>query len=165
MLHHHHNLHPHSAKHLAAKVVTDLYQCHILYGRPASSDVDDYQGELVELLVGEYVDSYEFGFKRDDRRVLTWRYSVGPDGGLHGDAGAGAIVARVDVAGATYFNFLSYSTKWWLLSDSQRAQIKAGLPVKRTGGSLPADGNGYWQVDHGYSAGGVRVERSTFRPW
>lgn len=153
------------AKHLAAKVVADLYQCCVFYGRPTSEDVDRYQGELVELLSGEYVESYEFGFKRNDRRVLSWSYSVGPDGGLHGDADAGGILARAEVVTASYFNFLSYNWKWWNLSLAERTAIKAGLPIQRNAGSLPGDGDGYWQVDPGYSAGGTRIERRTFRPW
>ena len=153
------------AKHLAAKVIADLYQCHVLYDRPSIDDIDDYQAELIEMLANEYVDSYEFGFKKDDKRVLTWRYSVGADGGLHGDSDAGGIYAKAAVANARYFNFMSYSNAWWALTGTERASFKGTLPIQRTNGSLPDDGDGYWQVDHGYSAGGVRVERRTFRPW
>lgn len=152
------------AKQLAAKVVADLYQCHVLYDSPDDDDLDDYQTELIEMLANAYVETYEFGFKRDDKRVLSWRYTVGADGGLHYDSNAGNIYAKAVVAGATYFNFMSYSRKWWDLSDAQRAAFKGELPIQRVSGSLPGDGDGYWQVDHGYNAGGVRVERKTFRP-
>lgn len=152
------------AKHLAAKVVADLYQCHVFYDRPSADDIDDYQTELVEMLANEYVESYEFGFKKNDKRVLTWRYTVGPDGGLHGDSDAGGIYAKATVAGATYFNFMTYSSKWAKLTDAQQAAFKSGLPIQRSSGSLPGDGEGYWHVDHGYSAGGVRLDRKTFRP-
>lgn len=153
------------AKHLAAKVVADLYQCSLLYGRPTADRVGDYQEELVELLAGEYVDSYEFGFKTNGMRVLSWQYTVGADGGLHGDSAAGSLLARAAVADASYYNFLSYSSKWSDLTSAERAAIKAVLPFARGDGELPGDGSGYWQDDHGYSAGGVRVQRRTFRPW
>jgi len=152
------------AKQLAAKVTADLYQCHVLYDRPSEDDLDDYQTELIEMLANEYVETYEFGFKKDDKRVLSWRYTVGSDGGLYGDSNAGNIYAKAAVADATYFNFMSYSDKWWKLTEDERAAFKGALPFQRTAGSLPGDGAGYWQVDHGYSAGGVRVERKTFRP-
>jgi hypothetical protein len=152
------------AKHLAAKVITDLYQCHLLYDHPDVADIGNYEGELIEMLANEYVETYEFGFKKNDKRVLTWRYTVGADGGLHGDSDAGGIYAKAKVAGATYFNFMTYSTKWAKLTSTQQASFKAALPIQRIGGSLPGDGDGYWQVDHGYSVGGVRVARSTFRP-
>lgn len=152
------------ARHLAAKVVSDLYQCHLLYDRPRAEDLDDYQTELVEMLAHSYVATYEFGFKKADKRVLSWHYTVGPDGGLHGDSDAGSIYATAVVAGTTYFNFMSYSDKWWRLSPQQRDTVRSTLPVQRTSGSLPGDGDGYWQIEHGYSAGGVRVERKSFRP-
>jgi hypothetical protein len=153
------------AKHLAAKVIADLYQCYVLYDRPSVGDIGDYETELIEMLASEYVASYEFGFKKDGKRVLTWRYTVGSDGGLHSDSDAGGIYAKATVAGASYYNFMSYSDKWSGLSESQRSSFKSSLPVQRTNGSLPDDGDGYWQTDHGYNAGGVRVERKTFRPW
>ena len=152
------------ARHLAAKVVADLYQCSMFYDRPDADGLDDYQTELVEMLANEYVSTYEFGFKDNGKRVLTWFYTVGPDGGLHGDGNAGAIYAKGVVADAAYFNFMSYSDKWWKLTDTQRSKFKSALPFQRTAGSAPVDGNGYWQVDHGYTAGGVRISRKTFRP-
>jgi hypothetical protein len=152
------------AKQLAAKVVTDLYQCSILYDRPSTDNIDDYESELIEMLAYEYVERYEFGFKKDGKRVLTFRYKVGADGGMYGDSNAGAIYARATIEGASYYNHMSYSRKWLQLSDEERAAFKATLPIQRTNGYLPDDGDGYWQTDHGYSAGGVRVTRETFRP-
>lgn len=152
------------AKHLAAKVVADLYQGSVFYGRPTEDAIDDYQTELIELLANEYVDTYEFGFKEAGKRLLTWHYAVGADGGLHGDADAGAIYAKGRVAEATYFNYLTPSAEWNRLTAEQQAAFEAQLPFQRTPGPSPVDGNGYWQVDHGYSAGGVRVARRTFRP-
>jgi hypothetical protein len=153
------------AKHLASKVIADLYQCYIHYDHPDFDTIEDYEGELIEMLADEYVESYEFGFKKDDKRVLTFRYTVGADGRLHGDSDPGGIYAKATVASATYFNLLSYSQKWWNLTDTRRASIESGLPIQRTPSSHPGDGDGYWQVDHAYTAGGVSVDRKTFRPW
>jgi hypothetical protein len=152
------------AKHLAAKVLADLYQCSLMYDRPDATRIPDYETELVEMLANSYVETYEFGFERHDRRVVSWRYSVGADGGLHGDANAGGIYARASVTGATYFNFMSYSSAWFALTATQKMAFESRLPFQRSTGTLPADGDGYWVVDHGYTAGGMRVARSTFRP-
>jgi hypothetical protein len=149
---------------LAAKVITDLYQCSMFYDRPDEDDIEDYETELIEMLANERVYTYEFGFKTNGKRLLTWRYTVGADGGLHGDANAGNIYGKATVAQASYFNFMTYSDKWAKLTSTQQANSKAGLPIQRTPGSSPVDGEGYWQVDHGHSAGGVRVQRKTFRP-
>lgn len=155
------------AKHLASKVVADLYQCARLYGKPPTDDVADYEAELVELLAGGYVAEYEFGFKKDGKRVVTCQYSVNAYGDLVGggaDDRAGGVYARAKVADATYFNFLSYSQKWSNLTQRERTAIKDRLPIRRTSGALPADGNGYWISDRTYSNGGVAVSRRTFRP-
>ena len=155
------------AKHLAAKVVADLYQCSMFYDHPSEDSLADYETELVEMLAQEYVSTYEFGFKTGDKRLLSWHYTIGPDGGLHGDSGAGNLHAKASVAGADYFNFMTYSDKWWTkLTEAGRGAFKDGLKIsyRRTAGTSPVDGEGYWQVDHGYSAGGVLVQRKTFRP-
>jgi hypothetical protein len=151
------------AKHLASKVIADLYQCATLYGHPDIAGIGDYETELIEMLSYEYVATYEFGFKKDGERVVSWHYSVGADGGLHGDSNAGALYTKADISGASYFNFMVYSDKWGKLPETQQKQFKSQLPFDRAPGSAPVDGNGYWQVDHGYSAGGVRVERKTYR--
>ena len=155
------------AKYLASKVVADLYQCARLYGKPSSNDVADYQAELVELLAGGYVAEYEFGFKKNGKRVASWQYRVNASGNLVGggtDDGAGGVYARAKLAGASYFNFLSYSSKWNALTPTQKKDIKDDLPVSRSPGTLPNDGNGYWVSDRTYSNGGVSVTRRTFRP-
>ena len=155
------------AKYLASKVVTDLYQCARLYGKPPTDDIADYEAELVELLVGGYVAEYEFGFKKNGKRVVTWQYRVNASGDLVGggvDDRAGGVYARARAADATYFNFLSYSQKWWNLTPGERKAIKDRLPIRRSSGALPADGNGHWVSDRTYSNGGVAVPRRTFRP-
>ena len=155
------------AKYLASKVVADLYQCARLYGRPGAASIPDYEAELVELLVGGYVSKYEFGFKQDGKRVVSWQYAVSASGDMLGvstDDGAGGVYARAKVAGADYFNFLSYSQKWFDLASPDRDRIAATLPFSRTGGTLPADGNGYWIEDKTYSSTGTSVARRTFRP-
>jgi len=153
------------AKHLAAKVITDLYQCHLLYGHPTGESIADYLTELIELLAGGYVGTYEFGFRKNGERVIAWRYSVGADGGLHGgDANAGNLYARASVVGAEYYNHLTYSDHWLEIGDAAREAVRARLPFQRKTASLPGDGQGYWQTDHGYTSGGRRIERTTFRP-
>lgn len=155
------------AKYLASKVVADLYQSARLYGKPHTGDIADYEAELVELLVGGYVAEYEFGFKKNGKRVVTWQYRVNASGDLVGggaDDRAGGVYARAKIADATYFNYLSYGQKWWNLTTEARKAIKNRLPIARSSGALPADGNGEWVSDRTYSNGGVAVSRRTFRP-
>jgi hypothetical protein len=154
------------AKYLASKVISDLYQCSRLYGSPPPDDVPDYEEELVEMLLGGYVSAYEFGFKKDGKRVVCWRYEVNSAGDLVGgsDDHSGGVYARAKVASASYYNHMSYSDSWWNLSESSRDRIKGQLPITRSPRSLPGDGDGYWVSDRTYSNGGVSVSRKTFRP-
>lgn len=75
------------------------------------------------------------------------------------------LVATADVRGASFYNFMWYSDAWWELSPADRDRIKDGLPVRRTSGSPPGDGHGYWAADKAYSAGMVGVSRHTYRPF
>jgi len=155
------------ARYLASKVVSDMYQCARLYGGPACDSVADYEVELVEMLVGGYVYEYEFGFKNDGKRVVSWQYAVNAAGDLVGggtDDSAGSVYARAKIAGATYFNFMSYSQKWLDLSQGERDAARAAVPISRSTGTLPTDGSGYWAHDKTYTNGGTSVSRRTFRP-
>lgn len=155
------------AKYLASKVVADLYQCAKLYSSPSVDEIADYEAELIEMLVGGYVLKYEFGFKKDGKRVVTWEYTVNSAGDLIGgatDDGAGGVYARAKVAQASYFNFMTYSSKWSALTQSARTSVVSTLPFARSEGSAPDDGDGYWVNDRTYSNGGTSVGRRTFRP-
>jgi hypothetical protein len=153
------------AKALASKVVADLYQCYLLYDLPSEATIKLYEEELTTLLADCYVETYEFGFQRGRKRVLTWHYTVGPAGDLGADSRSGNLTRGISVSDAEHFNFLTPSQSWWELDVTERKAIEATLPFCRTKGSAPSDGEGYWKVEHAYSAGGVLVERKVFRPW
>jgi Bacterial HORMA domain family 1 len=101
------------ARRLAGRVTTDLRQSYLLYGSPSESKLEEYRTELEELLAGGYVDRYQFGFKRDEKAVWSLRYVVGPDGSLTGTGIGGGVPVGVDIAGATFFNFLTSSSNWY----------------------------------------------------
>lgn len=153
------------AKHLASKVVADLYQCSLLYDEPSEAWIDAYEQELTTLLAGQYVETYEFGFNRNRQRVLSWHYTVGQAGDLQGDSRSGSMLRGVQTDGARYFNFLSYSDTWFSLSPTEREAVKATLPFQRATGAAPIDGAGYWKTEQSYTAGGMLVQRRVFRPW
>lgn len=152
-----------SARHIASKVVTDLRRMNFYYGLPTETEIEHYYSELVELLALGYVESVEYGFKRNGRRIVSVFYEVRADGSLADDR-AGGVHARADITGASWFSFLTYNSKWSQLSEGERARIEATLPIRRTTGQAPQDGNGYWVTDRTYSADGVGVQRRAFRP-
>ncbi|MFE5076531.1 HORMA-1 domain-containing protein [Streptomyces halstedii] len=153
------------ARRLAGRVATDLRQSHVLYGVPSSGRLDEYRLELEELLLGGYVAEYQFGFEKSDQVVWSLRYKVGPDGSLGGAGSAGGVPHGLDISDANWFNFLTFSNSWYLLGEPGRDSVNTRLPFVRTTGSLPSDGHGQWITDRTYSAGGVEVQRTTFRSW
>jgi hypothetical protein len=144
-------------------VTTDLRQSHILYGSPTESRLEQYRAELEELLTGGYVDRYQFGFERNEKAVWSLRYVAGPDGSLMGTGTAGGVPVGENITGATFFNFLTFSNGWSLLSSPERKAVEQKLPFIRTDGTLPSEVGGYWTRDRTYAAGGVALARSVFR--
>lgn len=151
------------ARQLSSKVAADMHLCALYYGQPTESQIRNYSEELAQLLNGGYVEQYEFGYKRNDKRVVCWRYTV-QNGQLLTDGRPGKVVSFADVAGASFYNFLTQNSSWYALTENERSRVENDLPVKRSIGSLPSDGNGHWTTDHSYSAGGVGLGRLTYRP-
>lgn len=154
-----------NAEYLSSKVAADMHICSRYYGEPCEAAVRNYSDELSVLLNGEYVSKYEFGFKLNGNRVVCWCYSVSPCGGIECDDSAGKVYYGKLPEGAVYYNYLWRSQKWWDLSVPEREAVEVTLPVQRTSGSPPGDGNGYWASDKSYSSGGVCLGRTTFRPY
>lgn len=155
-----------NAKHLASRVASDLYQCSRLYGSPSEMSIPDLQEELAVMLTGGYVSTYEFGFKRVGKRVLTWYYTVDPSGNLVGgnDDRSGGIYAHADISNAEYFNFMSYSQKWFDLNSDAKSRVKVQHKINRVTGEAPTDGaTGAWRIERTYTSGGVRIDRKSFR--
>jgi len=70
-----------------------------------------------------------------------------------------------DVAGATFYSYLTYSSAWDRLTPADQAQVKQALPIQRVGAALPAVHNGYFADDKTYSAGGRSLARASVRSY
>lgn len=153
------------ARHLSSKVAADMHLCAAYYDRPSTLNIPDYAEELAILLRDGYVATYEFGFKKNGARYLSWRYVVQSDGTLTSDDRAGKLLSTYDVSDASYFNYLTHSNKWLELPFSERERIEKTLPFRRTSGDPPVDGYGYWTSnDRHYYSGGIGLGRATFQP-
>ena len=147
------------ARHIASRVAGDLRLMSRYYPRPSLDEVEDYLEEIAQLLVTGYLATFEIGYRRDGRRVFTLFYEVLGDGTLS-DARAGGVPTDADITGASFFSYVTYAR-----DDAARAAFLAGLPVQRTGGPQPIDGNGYWiHDDRSYAAGGMGLRRGRFVP-
>jgi hypothetical protein len=152
------------ARYLASKVAADMHLCAQYYGKPLESQIRQYAEELAQYLNAGYLKEYEFGYKKDGKRIVCWRYKVDSNGVLTTDDRAGKIVPYVDITGAIFFNFLTPNSRFFHLSADEQASFEAGLPLQRTGGEPPFDGSGYWMTDRNYYSGGCGLNRQTFQP-
>jgi Bacterial HORMA domain family 1 len=151
------------ARNLASKVAADMNLCAHYYGNPSEQSIRQYAEELAQYLNAGYVEEYEFGFQKDNKRVVTWRYKIDENGVITTDDRPGKVVPSVDIAGASYFNFLTRNARFFRLTGQQRAEFEAELPFQRSAGEPPCDGSGYWTSDRNYFSGGRGLNRQTFQ--
>jgi hypothetical protein len=152
------------ARQVTSKIATDLDQMRAHYGMPSVTDVNDYAEEAALLLAKRYLKTVEYGFKREGVVVFSLKYEARSDGTLVNDDRPGRVPANVDITGAAFYSWLTYSQSWWDLDTSSRAGFKGAFPFQRTSGTEPETGNGYWEENRTYSKNGEGVSRKVFKP-
>ena len=125
--------------------------------------LEKYRTKLEELLIGGYVDRYQFGFKRDGQAVWSLRYVVGPDGSLTGTGNRRWCPGRPECPWRDVLQLPNLLGQLVRVSASARAAVERRLPFIRVVGTLPGEAGGYWTSDRTYAAGGVALDRSAFR--
>lgn len=153
------------AKYLASKVTTDMRRCQQLYGQPSDTWINDYGTELALKLRDGFVSSYEFGWVRDsdDERILTWRYTVDSAGNLTSDDRPGRILSGINIAGCSFRNRMSHTSKWLQLSSKEQTAYVGSMPFQRTAKPDYGSSLGAWHTDLCYSSTGVAMSRQTFK--
>ena len=134
------------AKHMAAKVATDLKRIQRLYREPDDADISDYETEVIELLKAGYLDTITYGYRRSGCWIEpTLRFTARDfAGALADDDDPGRIRPGANIANAAFGSYLTYSSAWRDLSDAEKDRFRrTRLPFRRTG--APEPGNiGYW---------------------
>jgi hypothetical protein len=153
------------ARHMSAKVATDLKRIQRLYvGGPSDLDIANYEAELAELLKAGYLGTVTYGFRRNGEWIEpTLRYTAQDLAGLSAnDDDPGKIRASANVFGATFYSYLTYSSTWANLSESEKDALNKRMPFYR-GDAPEPNVSGYLQSDRTYSSGGRALNRSTVR--
>ena len=152
------------AKYMAAKVATDLKRMQRFYGSPSDASIADYEIEVTELLKGGYLGTLTLGFKRNGQWIEpTLRYKTSDlAGSAANDDDPGRVRPGADVSGASFYNYLTYSSAWHALSASEKDAFNRGIPFQRTYADEPGLG-GYLVDDLTYSSGGRALKRSSLR--
>jgi len=154
------------AKHMAAKVATDLKRLQRLYGSPRDSDIANYETEAIELLKAGYLGTLTVGFRRDgDWIEPTLKYTARDlAGAAADDDDPGRIRPGADIEGASFYNYLTYSSAWYGLTATEQDAFKQRMPFYRPGAPEPGI-DGYLAPDRIYSAGGRALDRASVRSW
>ena len=154
------------ARHMAAKVATDLKRLQRLYGKPSDASIAEYEEEVTALLKAGYLGTVTYGFRRDGAWIEpALRYTAYDLAGASAnDDDPGRIRPGADVSGASFYSYLTYSAAWHSLTQSERDSFENGLPFQRNGAAEPSV-NGYLSDDRTYSSGGRALGRASVRSY
>jgi hypothetical protein len=152
------------ARHMAAKVATDLKRLQRLYGPPSDNAIADYENEVIELLKAGYLGTVTYGFRREGKWIEpTLRYTARDLAGFAAnDDDPGRIRPGANISNASFYSYLTYSAAWDKLSQMAQDAFKTRLPFYRGGAPEPAV-NGYLSEDLTYSSGGRALYRASVR--
>ena len=152
------------ARYIASKVATDLLRFQRFYGSPSDQWINNYEAELVMLLKHDAVESVVYGFKRNGKwTVAAIRYTASPGGKLLADDDPGKIRPGLDIVGASFTSFLTYSGNWYALGQGERDSVEQAAGFQRTTGMAPPLEAGYWSDDLSYTAAGRGLARASVR--
>lgn len=154
------------AKYMAAKVAADLKRMQRFYSAPNDIEIADYEAEVVELLKAGYLGTLTVGFRRNDQWIPpTLRYTARDLAGASAnDDDPGSVKPGANIAGASFYNYLTYSSTWKALSAAEQDAFKQRMPFFRTGAIEPAV-SGYLVDDRVYSSGGRALNRASVRSY
>ena len=152
------------AVHIAAKVATDLKRMRRFYGEPSDEWIRDFETEAIKLLMGGYVGTVTYGFRRNGCWIEpTLSYTARDLSDVTaGDDDPGRIKPGASIDGASFYSYLTHSSAWHLLLPAQREEFVKQLPFQRYAESSPGV-DGYWSKDLTYSAGNRALDRASLR--
>lgn len=154
------------AKHMAAKVATDLKRMQRFYERPSDREISEYEAEVIEFLKGGYLGTVRYGFQRHGNWIEPTLVYTARDleGASANDDDPGRVRPGANIRGASFWSFMSYSVLWYRLSEAEQETFLERVPFRRSGAPEPGI-DGYLSTDLVYSAGGLALERATVRSW
>lgn len=154
------------ARHMAAKVATDLKRLQRFYGEPSDTRIAEFETEVIELLKAGYLDTVSYGFRRNDRWIEpTLKYTARDLAGMStNDDDPGRIRPGANIDDASFYSYLTYSAAWNELSEAEQDSFKRSLPLYRSGAPEPTI-DGYLGGDRTYSSGGRALDRASVRSY
>ena len=154
------------ARHMAAKVATDLQRMQRFYGYPSDDRIAEFEAEIMEFMKAGYLATVTYGFRRDGQWIEpTLRYTARDlAGSSANDDDPGKVRPSANTGNASFYSYMTYSSAWDALTDSEKAAFRKRLPFTRTGAPEPGV-NGYLSDDRTYSSGGRALNRASVRSY
>ena len=154
------------ARHIAAKVATDLKRIQRFYYCPSDRAIDEFEAEVIEFLKEGYLGTVMYGFRRNGNWIEPTLIYTARDllGATVNNDDPGRIRPGANVSGASFYSYLTYSSSWNRLNAVERKHFTGRLPFRRNEAPQPGI-DGYLSSDLIYSAGGRSLERATVKSW
>ena len=154
------------AKHMAAKVATDLKRMQRFYGWPTDGEIVDYETEVIEFLKEGYLGTVIYCFRRNGNWIEPTLCYMARDlaGASANDDDPGRIRPGAAIGGASSYSYLTYSLAWDNSTEAEKEEFRGRLPFRRNGAAQPGI-DGYLRKDLTYSSGGRALDRATVRSW
>src|SRR5690348_9176970 len=121
-----------NARYVTSKIAADLDLVRAHYGTPSAASVANFAEEAAMLLARRYLGTVEYGFKREGLVIFSLRYEARSDGSLSVDDRPGRVPPDLNLAGAEWYSWLTYSDVWWTVDPNERANFEATLPISRS---------------------------------
>lgn len=152
------------AKHIAAKVATDLKRMQRFYDEPPDNWIDAFEVEVVEFLKEGFLDTVAYGFRRNGYWIEPTLFYTARDlmGVTANDDDPGRVRPGAPTSGASFCSYLTYNSAWNQLTPQVQEEFVRRLPFQRAVGAEPGI-NGYWIRDLIYSSGGRALDRASLR--
>ena len=152
------------AVYIATKVATDLKRMQRFYGEPSNEWIQNFEIEVIGLLMGGYMGTMTYGFWRNGYWIEPTLFYTARDlsGVTASDDDPGRIKPGASIDGASFYSYLTYSTAWYQLLPARREEFAKQLPFQRSDGPKPGV-DGYLSKDLTYSAGDRALDRASLR--
>ena len=149
------------AHYLATKVAADLKQMQLFYGEPTDAHIADLLEELTLFLKAGYLQSIDYGYKRDGKFVVGVSYEVSNVTGQLIDQSPGRITQDANVTGASFSSYRRPNAVYHSLTPRELEAFNNSNPIKWVNAPDPQAGL-FGVHDKTYSAGGKQLTRKTF---
>lgn len=132
------------ARHIAAKVATDLKRVQRFYSYPSDTKIAELEAELVVMLKAGYLEEVTYGFKRgNDWIEPTLRYTAGELIDSGSDERGGEIAPGVSKK-IHYLVVGEIGNEQWLHS-TYGTKIKKAVELREGGSPLAIVSEQHWQ--------------------